>query len=145
MECWQNFIEKSEIEQKEIIQKFSNSVQDHKCDNTGKEKPGKISSRIKRTFKIRKNLSIEIVKCCEEDLISFFQNTPSDIYIKHPPTSFDRLLLHGIAQYHRLHSISMYFIHKFLLWSHKMWFGKEKGTSYQQFPISGIYLLIFFN
>lgn len=106
MECWQNFIEKSEKEQKEIIQKFSNSVQDIKNDNIRKDKPGKISSRIKRTFKIRKNLSLEIVKGCEEDLIGFFRTTPSDIYIKHPPTSFDRLLLHGIAQYHRLHSIS---------------------------------------
>lgn len=108
MECWQNFIEKSEKEQKEIIQNFSNSVQDGKYCNSEKEKPGKISSRIKRTFKIRKNLSLEIVKFCEEDLINFFQNTPSDIYVKHPPTSFDRLLLHGIAQYHRLHSISKY-------------------------------------
>lgn len=106
MECWQNFIEKSEKEQREIIQNFSNSVQDTKNDIIEKEKPGKISSRIKRTFKIRKNLSLEIVKGCEEDLIEFFKNTPKDIYIKDPLTSFDRLLLHGIAQYHRLNSIS---------------------------------------
>lgn len=109
MDCWQNFIEESEEKQKEIIQKFSNKIQDKKCDNPmSGEKPGKISSRIKRTFKIRKNLSLESIKGCEEDLIEFFKNTPSDIYIKYPPTSFDRLLLHGIAQYHRLNSLSKY-------------------------------------
>lgn len=107
MDYWQHFIEKSEKEQTEIIQAFSNSVQKNRKQTIETtEKPGKISSKIKRTFKIKKNLSLEFVKGCEEDLIAFFKNTPSDIYIKYPPKSFDRLLLHGIAQYHRLNSIS---------------------------------------
>lgn len=106
MDYWQEFIRKSEKEQNEIIQAFSISVQDIKDEVTDKKRPGKISSRIKRTFKIKKNLSLEYVKNSEEDLIAFFNNTPCDIYIKDPPRSFDRLLLHGIAQYHKLLSIS---------------------------------------
>lgn len=111
LEYWQNFIEKSEKQQKEIIEAFSKSVQNNNKDIT---KPGRISSRIKKTFKIRKNLSIDSIKGCEDDLILFFKSTPSGIYVRDPPTSFDRLLLHGIAQYHKLTSISKYlYLRKF--------------------------------
>ncbi|CAH0562521.1 unnamed protein product [Brassicogethes aeneus] len=102
---WNNFIEKSEEEQNKIMKAYT-----EKCNNNeeASEKPyGRISSKIRRTIKIRKNLSLEDVKSSEDDLISFFTNTPNKVYIKHPPTSFDRLLLHAIAQYHKLQSISI--------------------------------------
>ncbi|KAG5889716.1 hypothetical protein JTB14_010190 [Gonioctena quinquepunctata] len=110
MECWNSFIEKSEEEQSEIVKAFSDKYCNHSAPDSknDSETPGYISSRIRRTFRIRKNLSLEIIHDCEEDLIEFFKATPDDIYIKYPPTSFDRLLIHAIAQYHRLKSISTF-------------------------------------
>lgn len=106
-EYWQEFIEKSEEEQTEIIKALTEKYPNETVvENTKSDIPGRISSRIKRTFKIRKNLSLEIVQVCEEDLIQFFKATPDDRYIKVPPTSFDRLIIHAVAQYHRLTSIS---------------------------------------
>lgn len=114
LKYWNDFIERSEVEQSEIIRSISEEYDLITADNntTQPEKPGRISARIRRTIKIRKNLSLEIVKNSEDELIAFFKATPGDIYIKYPPTSFERLLIHGIAQYHRLKSVSEYFSYK---------------------------------
>lgn len=108
MACWHDFIEKSEEEQAKIMKAFSKRYCGCLSNDDTFElgKPGRISSRLRRTIKIRKNLSLEIVKVCEEDLITFFKTTPSEVYEKVPPTSFDRLLIHAIAQYHQLKSTS---------------------------------------
>ncbi|VEN41845.1 unnamed protein product [Callosobruchus maculatus] len=106
LEYWNDFIDKPEEEQYRIIKNFNDQYHENEELKEKIDKPGHISSRIRRIIKIRRNLSLEVVKMCEEDLITFFKTTPNDVYIKHPPTSFDRLLLHGIAQYHRLKSIS---------------------------------------
>ncbi|CAG9853963.1 unnamed protein product [Phyllotreta striolata] len=104
---WQKFIEKPEEEQNEIIEALSEKYPNEtEVENIKTDVPGRISSRIKRTFKIKKNLSLKIVQVCENDLIEFFKATPEERYIKIPPTSFDRLVIHAIAQYHRLKSIS---------------------------------------
>lgn len=108
LEYWHKFIQKSEEEQKKIVQSFSEKYTQNQDNEspTKSEKPfARISAKIRRTIKIRKNLSLESVKSCEDDLIHFFKATPNEVYIKHPPTSFDRLLLHAIAQYHGLKSI----------------------------------------
>ncbi|XP_057653748.1 R3H domain-containing protein 4-like [Diorhabda carinulata] len=107
LEYWQEFVEKSEEEQSELIRaltaKYHNETVVERCQS---ESPGRISSRI-RTFKIKKNLSLEIVQVCEEDLIQFFKAKPEDTYVKNPPTSFERLLIHAVAQYHKLQSVSV--------------------------------------
>lgn len=108
LEYWQEFVEKSEEEQSELIraltEKYHNETVVERCQS---DSPGRISSRIRRTFKIKKNLSLEIVQVCEEDLIQFFKAKPEDTYVKIPPTSFERLLIHAIAQYHKLQSVSV--------------------------------------
>ncbi|XP_072396401.1 R3H domain-containing protein 4-like [Diabrotica undecimpunctata] len=107
-EYWQQFIEKSESEQFEILQALTEKYPNETVvENFKTDSPGKISSRIRRTFKIRKNLSLEIVQMCEEDLLKFFKTRPDDRYVKVPPTSFERLLIHAVAQYHKLKSISV--------------------------------------
>ncbi|XP_023027313.1 R3H domain-containing protein 4 [Leptinotarsa decemlineata] len=108
MEYWNEFIEKSEKEQTEIVKALSNKYHSLPDCTVDSDIPGRISSRIRRTFKLKKNLSLVTVRECEEDLIEFFKARPEDIYVRIPPTSFDRLLIHAVAQYHRLKSISNY-------------------------------------
>lgn len=104
MKFWNCFVEKTEEEQTDIINAFSQQY--HKCKSDcvqGSDRSlGRLSSRVKRTFKTKKNLSIENVKDCEFQLLEFFNSTPQDIYVRSPPTSFDRLLLKAIAHYHGL-------------------------------------------
>ncbi|KAJ8926907.1 hypothetical protein NQ314_020759 [Rhamnusium bicolor] len=109
LEYWNSFIEKSEEEQAKIVRAFSEKYNNHLQGNTNKAdaQHGRLSSRIRRTIKIRKNLSLETVKGFEDELIEFFKATPMEIYVRYPPTSFDRLLLHAIAQHHKLKSISV--------------------------------------
>lgn len=104
LQFWNAFVDKSEEEQAQVVAAFS---QKHsKKDEVQKDKPlARISSKIKRTIKIKKNLSLELVKKSEDDLIAFFKLTPSQVYVKYPPTYFERLLLHAIAQYHGLQSV----------------------------------------
>lgn len=107
LEYWNDFVEKSEEEQMKIVTAFSEKFYDNDTQTEDKtNRHGRLSSRIRRTIKIKKNLSLETVKSLEDDLIQFFKATPHDTYIKFPPTSFDRLLLHALAQYHKLKSSS---------------------------------------
>uniref|UniRef100_V5I960 R3H domain-containing protein 4 n=2 Tax=Anoplophora glabripennis TaxID=217634 RepID=V5I960_ANOGL len=108
LEYWNTFIEKSEEEQLKIIRAFSDKFCDNNLQSVHKSnKHGRLSSRIRHTIKIKKNLSLEVVKGLEEDLIKFFKTTPQNKYIRSPQTSFDRLLVHAAAQYHKLKSISV--------------------------------------
>ncbi|XP_044256792.1 R3H domain-containing protein 4-like [Tribolium madens] len=107
LQFWNAFVDKSEEEQAQVVAAFSqqNSKKDK---DVQKGKPSaRISPKIKRTIKIKKNLSLEQVKKSEDDLIAFFKSTPSQVYVKCPPTYFERLLLHAIAQYHDLQSLGM--------------------------------------
>lgn len=105
MKFWNDFVEKSEEEQTNIINAFSEHCHTAKVpvDQEGEgQHIGRVSSRVKRTFKTKKNLSVESVKTCEDNLLNFFNVTPKDIYVQSPPTSFERLLLKAIAHYHGL-------------------------------------------
>lgn len=66
----------------------------------------KISAKIKRTLKMRKKLAKKLLSGLEKDMINFFKDFPDGVYVKEPTNSFERLLLHAIAQYHSLQSIS---------------------------------------
>ncbi|XP_044764992.1 R3H domain-containing protein 4-like [Coccinella septempunctata] len=103
LQYWNEFIDKSEEEQKQIIGNFKSDVRDiYKT-----EKPFlRISSKIRRTLKIKRNLSVDTVKLFEFDIIQFFKKSPQEKYVKYPSTSFDRLLTHAVAQYHCLYSFS---------------------------------------
>ncbi|KAJ8986232.1 hypothetical protein NQ317_009938 [Molorchus minor] len=83
LDFWNTFIEKSQEEQTLIIKEFSEKY-----------------SHAQRA-------ELKAVKDFEDDLIDFFKATPTEIYVRYPPTSFDRLILHAIAQYHRLKAVSM--------------------------------------
>lgn len=108
LQFWNTFVEKTEEEQHHIIAAISDLNTTTLCDSSDKnvEPFAKISSKIRRTIKVRKNLALNIVQTVEKELLDFFTHTPDDICVKYPTTSFDRLLLHAIAQYHGLQSIS---------------------------------------
>lgn len=107
LEFWNDFIEKSQNEQAVIMESLGQK-QDKR--ESAVAKPGspfaKISAKIKRTLKIRKKLAKEMLAGLEKDMINFFKDSPDGIYVKEPSNSFERLLLHAVAQYHSLHSIS---------------------------------------
>jgi len=109
LEFWNNFIEKTEKEQMDLLNAFSEQYHKYKpdCVQDTNRSVGRVSARVKRTFKTKKNLSIEIVRDYELQLLEFFDSSPKDVYVKCPPTSFDRLLLKTIAHYHGLQIKSM--------------------------------------
>lgn len=106
MKFWNEFTAKSEEEQSCIICAFSqrqkNPPTDEGAPNNIDAHVGRISSKVKRSIKTKKNLSIEAVKNSELELLEFFKSEPQNVYVKSPSTSFDRLLLRAIATYHGL-------------------------------------------
>lgn len=103
---WHDLIEKSDEEQARFVAAFTDKNANTK--QIAQEKPfSKISPKIKRTIKIKKNLSLEQVEQFENDVVAFFKQTPNEIYAKIVETYFSRLLLHGIAQYHGLISLGI--------------------------------------
>jgi hypothetical protein len=103
---WNIFVDKCEEEQAQLIAAFTEKNTKEKT--VEKEKRSiKISPKMKRIFKLKNKLSLEQVKISEDDLIAFFKITPNGIYEKSPPTFFERLLLHTIAQYHGLQSLGI--------------------------------------
>ncbi|KAJ8924235.1 hypothetical protein NQ315_007026 [Exocentrus adspersus] len=69
LDYWNSFVEKSEEEQTEMLQVFSERFRSS-C------KHGKLSSRLRRTIKIN---SLDTVKRLEDELIEFFKATPHDV------------------------------------------------------------------
>lgn len=59
-----------------------------------------------KTFFRRRNLPMGMVHYLDSCVFSFFQNDPSGTYISEPLSSYERMMLHGIAHYYSLNSIS---------------------------------------
>nr|AEE61844.1 unknown [Dendroctonus ponderosae] len=106
MRFWNDFTKKSEEEQSSIICAFSQRQKhpliEESAPNNVDAHVGRISTKVKRSIKTKKNLSIEAVRDSELDLLDFFKSKPQNVYVKSPSTSFDRLLLRAIATYHGL-------------------------------------------
>ncbi|KAF5287232.1 hypothetical protein FQR65_LT12276 [Abscondita terminalis] len=101
---WNDFINMTEEDQKAMLDFVPNGRVHSSIKNKA---PPKISSRIKHAMKLKKKLSTQMVEKLENEVIKFFQYCPEGVFVASPPTSFERLLLHAIAQYHRLSSISL--------------------------------------
>ncbi|CAI9726079.1 domain-containing 4-like [Octopus vulgaris] len=130
---WNDFINQSEEEQQKILQK-SNSrnsrYQRSKSDQILKDKDlnqenweivpdmraahpahtaeqcfQKLDRNIRATLK-RRHFPQGLLLTIEEDLISFFKEWPTAVYISQLANSFERLLLHALCQYLGLKSKS---------------------------------------
>lgn len=110
LQFWNDFIEKSHIEQAVIMESLGQK-QEKGSNNTVVKKAAapfaRISAKIKRTLKVRNKLAKQMLTGMEKEMIDFFKETPDGVYVKEPSNSFERLLLHAIAQFHNLNSISM--------------------------------------
>lgn len=107
LEFWNDFIEKSQEEQTVIMESLG---QNQKKENHAKAKAvspfTRISAKIKRTLRMKNKLAKEMLTGMEKDMLDFFKDTPDGVYVKEPSNSFERLLLHAIAQFHNLQSVS---------------------------------------
>lgn len=108
LEFWNDFIEKSQEQQSIIIESLTRKpLKDVPNGEPKVLSPfERISAKIKRTLKVRKNLPKELLKTSEKAMVDFFNATPDNLYVALPSTSFERLLLHAVAQFHALKSIS---------------------------------------
>lgn len=116
----------------EILNKFSDDFQEE--TETSKRKRDnsspflRISHKIRRTIKIRKNFPLDLMEDLESELLGFFKANPSEIYCVVPSKSFERLLYHAISQYHRLNSISLIkdtSVSVEIFNEHKLWVPEE--------------------
>ncbi|KAK9890257.1 hypothetical protein WA026_010367 [Henosepilachna vigintioctopunctata] len=106
LEYWNQFIEKSEEEQKKIIGNVNPKEECTNCKSSKAITPMlRISAKIRKILKIRKKLSSGTVKSLEDDVVQFFIESPFGRYVKYPNTSFYRMLIHAVAQYHCLCSL----------------------------------------
>lgn len=101
---WDNFIQEDESEQAKVIEQ--NTAVDK--PKTAKACYTNISFNVRMKFKLMRSFcELERV---EKEIVDFFTNFPADSYVKSNKSSYQRLLIHGVAQYYCLKSTSEFFI-----------------------------------
>lgn len=115
MKIWNDFLNLSEEEQQVVIRQKPVTrtpvVQVNRgstqTDDAGTERDAmataeksfsRIDSHLKRTL-TKKGISRGALKHYEKELISFFSDDPNAVMISNVPSSFNRLLVHGLCQF----------------------------------------------
>lgn len=80
---------------------------DEHADTKEKTPYQRISNKIRRAMKIKKNFPHLLIENIENDIVGFFTSNPLDIFCCVPSKSFERLLFHAVSQYHGLSSVSL--------------------------------------
>lgn len=97
---WDNFMQKDEWEQEKLtIQKKSDTSKIKKNPSYSN-----ISSNVRMTFKMMR--SFYELERAEDEILQFFTNTPENAFVRYDKSSYQRLLIHGVAQYYCLKSTS---------------------------------------
>ncbi|XP_049804598.1 R3H domain-containing protein 4-like isoform X2 [Schistocerca nitens] len=107
MEKWYEFMESSEEVQKKIIEhspKKRSSPFNSSQNSAGKEFQ-RIKSGVRNVLK-RSHVPVGMLTYLETEVVNFFSKSPQSVYISGILSSFERLLLHAISQYHQLCSFS---------------------------------------
>jgi len=65
----------------------------------------RLSTTLRALIK-KRNLPFGMVQYLEGELVQFFVSMPRDIYVSPELSSFERMLLHSLSDYHDLESLS---------------------------------------
>lgn len=106
MEAWHTFITSTEETQKRIVEYRP------KKNNFNQNKTNGLSSFQNIKFGLRNmlkksHLPLGILNYLEAEVVTCFLKDPQDVYVSGHVSSFERLLLHAVSQYHQLHSFSV--------------------------------------
>lgn len=101
LQKWDEFICSSEEKQQQVI----NEGKEKKCNLSRQSDSPEISAALRRLLR-RKSFPTGILQYLEEELVGFFLEMPTKTYISRELSSFERLLLHSLSDYHRLISVS---------------------------------------
>ncbi|GLH14134.1 hypothetical protein R5R35_013961 [Gryllus longicercus] len=105
-EKWENFLASSEDKQEQIIgQRTAAKCAQYALPLTPDEAFKNIKTGLRNILK-KSQIPLGMIEYLENKLVEFFTNTPTDIFISEHLSSFERLLLHGVAQYYCLRSLS---------------------------------------
>ncbi|XP_034232687.1 R3H domain-containing protein 4-like [Thrips palmi] len=112
MAMWNEFIESSEEAQQCLLMQFGNrgKVQ-RKRDNKGEVLSGEDAfqnmDRNLRSFLRKSKVPLGLLSYLEERVTTFFVENPLEIFVSENMSSYERLMLHAISQYHQLLSHSV--------------------------------------
>ncbi|XP_072023932.1 R3H domain-containing protein 4-like [Amphiura filiformis] len=134
MEVWNEFVNRSGEEQERYLRDLSlNGVSEHNekdknnekeaGDTNGNDKKENVDMRTEhpahtpedcflrinpknRTMLQRRHLPKGSLETHEEELVSWFKDDPTSVFVSLIPSSYDRLLLHSVCQYLDLQSTS---------------------------------------
>ncbi|XP_044163776.1 R3H domain-containing protein 4-like isoform X1 [Acropora millepora] len=115
MKIWNDFLNLSEEEQQVVIRqkpvtrtpvvqvnRGSTQTDDSSAERdamaTAEKSFSRIDSHLKRTL-TKKGISLGTLKHYEKELVSFFSDDPNAVMISNVPSSFNRLLVHGLCQF----------------------------------------------
>lgn len=115
MKIWNDFLNLSEEEQQVVIRqkpvtrtpvvqvnRGSTQTDDSSAERdamaTAEKSFSRIDGHLKRTL-TKKGISLGTLKHYEKELISFFSDDPNAVMISNIPSSFNRLLVHGLCQF----------------------------------------------
>ncbi|EEB11204.1 conserved hypothetical protein [Pediculus humanus corporis] len=95
LEKWNEFISSSEEHQRKLLE---NDKKKHAF-------PRPAINKTLRSLLRKKSVPLGMVEYFEGEIISFFSAEPQKIYISPVLSSFERLLLHSVSDYHHLASL----------------------------------------
>lgn len=101
---WNKFTQQDEKQQTETIELLSRNAELRQKIMLSSY--SNISQRIRTSFKTLRDFC-ELDRL-ETEIVEFFRTSPEEVYKKDDKSSFQRLLIHGIAQYYTLKSTSEY-------------------------------------
>lgn len=90
-----------ERQQQMIAQEWKNATE------AARRKPiqRRLSATLRSLLK-KRSLPLGMVQYLEGELVTFFSAMPRDIYVSPELSSFERMLLHSLSDYHSLTSLS---------------------------------------
>lgn len=112
MAVWNEFVESSEEAQQCLLMQFGDREKvQRKRNNNGEMLSGEDAfrnmDRNLRSFLRKGKVPLGFLSYLEERVTSFFLDNPLEIFVSESMSSYERLMLHAISQYHQLLSHSV--------------------------------------